>query len=310
MSNFIEHLWISRLSQNGHKDKEGTVPVVTGFTRGETIKQTGLILSAEKCDQTLQKDCGCMWSRRVRHCCWEGLIHSLGFEECDYYSSLSSLLPRPILLPSLPRKLTTAVVDTVICHPDSCFRNEGLIPSVAGRQASGVSPFRGLHLLEKTASCVQRLIITKIQKPAPPHSILRETCRIILAPELTWAHLNHSPPSPLPSPVSFSSFAQMIILGILPTKCPSWHFLSLVNPTLDICGLQCSGFWAGWILDGFSQWHVIRGGRRRRCLLHASSLLPCCSLAVASPLGLWLLPRQALLHGDGLHCFFPLLLQA
>lgn len=60
MSNFIEHLWISRLSQNRHKDKEGTVPVVTGFTRGQTIKQTGLILSAEKCDQTLQKDCVCL----------------------------------------------------------------------------------------------------------------------------------------------------------------------------------------------------------------------------------------------------------
>lgn len=146
-------------------------------------------------------------------------------------------------------------------------------------------------------------------QPYLARSILRETCTIILAPELTWAHLNHSPPSPLPSPVSFPSFAQMVILGILPSKCPSWYFLSLVNPTLDICGLQCSGLWAGWILDGFSQWHVIRGGRRR-CLLHASSLLPCCSLAVAGPLGLWLLPKQALLLGDGPHCFLPFLLQA
>ena len=48
------------------------------------------------------------------------------------------------------------------------------------------------------------------------------------------AHLFHSLLSPLPSPVSFPSIVHMTILGMLPSKCPSWHSISgELDPSVD-----------------------------------------------------------------------------
>ena len=92
-----------------------------------------------------------------------------------------------------------------------------------------------------TASCF-RIQNSSTGIPSPPLALF-----IVMLPgalrdlERNWkdnpssrAHLFHNLPSPLPSPVSFPSIAHMTILGMLPSKCPSWHSISgELDPSVD-----------------------------------------------------------------------------